>query len=167
MIATLNTHGQADSVQRRKREALYFLTGEWRVDANSRLSGGVWEKSQGSSRFMLMLDSALLEEEYIGMRQGKEFRSKTFFAVNNLTFKYQRMFIDAPHGVILDFEGEREGNKWIFDKLIKFPNGNEVTIRVVYTKFLDTSFMLESMRKPKGTEQWDTTSRMTYTKLQK
>src|SRR5262245_15230051 len=94
-----------------------FLVGRWNVEVEARLSQqGPWETSKASSFIKLILDSALLEEEFTGTREGKPFLSKTFFAVNTQTNRFQRVFIDGSHGVLVDFEGVREKDKVIFDK---------------------------------------------------
>jgi Protein of unknown function (DUF1579) len=154
---------QHDSLQWKKMRALDFLAGHWQVETESRLSlNGPWEKSTGKSFFQLTLDSTLLEEEYTGTRQGKPFLFKAFFAVNNTNYKYQRVFIDAPHGVMLDFAGEHSMHSVVFDKHHIYKNGNWVELRVVYKKVSANEFTVESMRMPQGATVWDVTGRMRY-----
>lgn len=158
-------YAQEDTAQLNRIKSLYFLTGTWRVEMDARLSlNGPWEKTQGKSVIQLKLNSNLLEEEYTGTREGKSFLSKTLYAVNNTDYKFQRIFIDGPHGVLIEFAGVWAGDSLIFDRLHTYGNGRTVKLRVVYQKTNDNEFTLESMRMPEGSTTWDTTGRMKYTR---
>jgi hypothetical protein len=164
-LLSIVMYGQGDSLQRRKMQSLFFLQGEWTVKAETRLSmGGPWESTEGKASFQLLLDSTLMEEIYSGFRQGKRFLSKTFFAVNNSDYQYQRVFIDAPHGVLLDYEGTGDKNGFQFIRTHAYANGRTVKLRAVYHKISDDLFTLESSRMPQDATEWDVTSRMTYTR---
>lgn len=157
---------QSDTLQWKKLRALDFLAGSWSVESNSRLSlNGEWDKSAGKSTIKVTLDSNFFEEEYSGYHQGKEFRSKTFFAVNNTDYKYQRVFIDAPHGVLLEFEGQQNGDSLIFDRVHTYANGKKVKLRAIYLKVAEDHFTVETMRMPEESSTWDVNSRMTYTRI--
>lgn len=139
--------------------------GEWAVSANVRLSAqGPWELSTGLASIQKTLEGHVLEENFTGSRQGKTFHAKSLTAINNLNNKLQRVFMDSEHGgTIVDYEGQREGeNRFVFDKIWTYPNGNTVKLRFVYTIISDHEFTEESMRMPQGTEVWDTTSKLTY-----
>ena len=149
-----------------KLKSVDFLTGTWNVEVDARLSlHGPWEKSKGRSVIRKTLDSSLVEEEFIGTREGKPFLSKTLYAINNMTDKIQRIFIDAPHGVLLDFEGILMNDSLVFDKIWKYANGNSVNLGVTYRKLSLDSFIVTSMRMPDGATSWDITGRMTYTRV--
>jgi hypothetical protein len=90
---------------------------------------------------------------------------KTIFAVNNRSGSYQRMFVDSEHGALIDFEGTKNGESFMFDKLWTYPNGNTVKLRVVYKIISNDEFKVESMRMPQGTSEWDVTGRMKYKRV--
>lgn len=158
---------QIDTLQRKMFRDILFMSGTWDVEVDSRVSmNGPWQKSKGVAVFQLSLDSALLEEYFDGVREGKHFLSKTFFAVNNLNHRHQRIFIDAPHGVMLDFEGRMEGDDLIYDRSFTNAAGKLVRMRVVYQKQGTNQFKLETMRMPQGSNEWDVNGRMVYTRKQ-
>jgi hypothetical protein len=145
---------------------LHFLTGEWDIQVESRLSmQGDWENSTANSVTRYTLDSSLIEEEYSGSRQGKPFLSKTFFAVNNMTNKFQRVFIDGPHGVLVDFEGVQSGDSLVFDRNWQYANGTTVKLRVIYKILSNDIIVMESMRMPEVSNAWDITGRMKYRRV--
>jgi hypothetical protein len=148
-----------------KLKSVDFLIGTWDVDVDARLSlNGPWEKSKGTSVIRKTLNSSLVEEEFVGTREGRPFLSKTLFAINNMTDKIQRVFIDAPHGVLLDFEGLLMNDSLVFNKTWKYANGNSVDLGVTYKKLSPNSFIVTSMRMPNGATSWDITGRMIYTR---
>ena len=150
---------------KRVRE-LIVLTGDWNIDVEARLSmQGPWESSKAMSTIRFTLDSSLIEEDFAGTREGKPFLSKTLFAVNNMTGKFQRMFIDAPHGVLVDFEGVQSGDSLVFDKSFQYGNGNVVQLRVIYRILSDDRIVMESMRMAQNSPAWDVNARMRYTRV--
>jgi hypothetical protein len=141
------------------------LTGTWDVSVEARLSAsGPWESSEGTSVITKVVGGTVLEENFTGSRDGKPFIAKTLLAVNNLTGKLQRVFMDSEHGgAMIDFEGQPESeNTFVYDKLWTYPNGNTVRLRVVYTIISSREFTLESMRMPQGTTEWDVSGKMKY-----
>ena len=150
---------------KQKLKQLDFILGEWHVEVDARLSNGTWDNSVGKSTIRRTLDSAMIEEEFTGVREGKPFLSKTLFAFNNLSGKFQRVFIDSPHGVLVEFEGLSESQLITFSKELVPANGNAVTLRVMYKRLSSEGFSLESQRRPRGTDAWDTTGRMRYSKM--
>ena len=149
-----------------KVKELHFLAGSWNIDVEARLSmQGPWESSKAKSTIRFTLDSSLIEEEFVGTRQEKPFLAKTFFAVNNMTYKFQRVFIDAPHGVLVDFEGIKLGDSLVFDKNFQYANGSVVKLRVVYKVLSDDRMIVESMRMPQNSTIWDVNGRMKYNRV--
>ena len=148
-----------------KLDALDFLVGKWKVDTDSRLSAqGPWEISGGTATIHKTLNSTLIEEEFTGTRTGKPFLIKTIFGINNANNKFQRVFADSEHGVLVDFEGIKNEQSFVFDKLWTYSNGSTVKLRVVYTIISNDEFLVENMRMPQGTTVWDITGRMKYTR---
>jgi hypothetical protein len=147
-------------------DAMSFLVGTWSVDVESRLSlQGPWENSKGSSTFKRTLQQSLIEEEFAGVREGKEFPSKSFFAFNSQTNRFQRVFIDGPHAILMDFDGTKEDNTFVFDRTWTYPNGATVKLRAVYTLLSNDSFVVETMRMPADSKSWDVNGRMKYTRV--
>ncbi len=147
----------------KKIKELGFVVGQWDVDVEARLSmQGGWETSKATSVTSYALDSSLIEEAFTGSRAGKPFLSKTFYAVNNMTNKFQRVFIDAPHGVLVDFEGVKSGDSLVFDRNWQYANGATVKLRVVYRILSNDSMVVESMRMPANSTNWDVTGRLKY-----
>ena len=145
---------------------LNFLLGDWKIDVETRLSAqGPWEKSQATSAIRKTLNSSLIEEDFTGQRQGKDFRSKTLFGVNNMNARYQRVFADSDHGVLIDFEGVRSKDSIYFDRLWSYPNGSTVKLRVLYLLGTSDEFVVVNLRMPQQQTEWDITGRMKYTRI--
>ncbi len=165
VILLISTYSLAQDANeaKNKLQQLDPLTGSWTVTVEARLSAqGPWDTSTGKSVIIKTLGTSILEENFTGTRQGKPFLAKTLFAVNNLTQKYQRIFADSEHGLFVDFDGEQQGNTFIFDRLWVYPNKSTVKLRVVYTVISKDEFMIESMRMPQSESSWDVTGRMKY-----
>ena len=165
VTTSLFCFGQDESEAKKKLQDIDFLAGEWKVNVEARLSAkGAWDTSQGRSVIIKTVRSTVLEEDFTGTRQNKSFVTKSLLAVNNLTLKYQRIFVDSEHGSLIDFEGEKNSNKLIFDKEWVYPDKSKVKLRVVYNIISPDQFIVESMRMPANDTSWDITGRMKYTR---
>jgi len=163
-LLTTNAFSQ-QTVDKIKLDALDFLVGEWKVDTDSRLSAqGPWEKSEGTATIHKTLNATLIEEEFTGTRTGKPFLIKTLFGINNANNKFQRVFADSEHGVLIEFEGAKNNDSLYFDKTWTYTNGSSVKLRVVYRIISKDEFVLENMRMPQQATEWDITGRMKYTR---
>lgn len=163
---TLTTlHSQLDE-QKNKLAELNFLIGNWNVNVDTRLSAqGPWEKTRATSTIRKTLKSSLLEEDFAGKREGKDFLIKTLFGINNSNSNYQRVFADSEHGVLIEFEGVKNRDTIFFDKTWTYANGNTVKLRVAYyIKSID-EFSVVSMRMPQQAAEWDVTGRMVYKRV--
>lgn len=159
-------HTFAQDPHSAKISDLNFLVGNWSVEVESRLSmQGPWEQSKAYSVIQPVLKSTLLEEEFTGSRQDRPFLIKTLFGINNINNKYQRMFSDSEHGVLVVFEGAHEKETVDFYKDLQFTDGTIVKLRVVYTIISGDEFTIESMRMAQGMTAWDTTGRMRYLRV--
>ena len=146
-----------------KLKSLDFLTGDWAVTTELRLSAqGPWEKSGGTSVIKKVVGATIIEEDYSGTHQGKAYFTRSMFAVNNLNLKYQLIFADSDHGVMIDYEGEGVDSTFIFDKIWVYANQSTVKLRTVYTMISKNEFKIENMRMPQGTTVWDVTGRKYY-----
>jgi len=144
---------------------LDFLLGNWKVEASQRLSAqGPWEKTNATSIINKTLNSALIEEEFTGTREGKLFLIKNLFAVNNANNKYQRIFADSEHGVLIEFEGQKNKDTLYFDRTWIYPSGATVKLRVAYYIISKDEIHMENMRMPQQSTEWDVTGRMKYLK---
>jgi hypothetical protein len=144
---------------------LDFLLGKWKVESSQRLSAqGPWERSNGSSVINKTLNSTLIDEAFSGSREGEPFFIKTLFAINNANNKYQRVFADSEHGVLIEFEGEKNKDTLYFDRTWKYTNGSTVKLRVAYYIISKNEFHMASMRMPQQSTEWDVTGRMKYTR---
>lgn len=165
-IAT-SASGQDENPAKKKMAEIDVLAGQWNVSVETRLSAqGPWESSRGISQIIRTVGSAVLEEDFVATREGRPFNSKSLLAVNNLTLKYQRVFVDSEHGALIDFEGEKKADSLIFDRTWTYPSGAKVQLRVVYRFISRDEITLESMRKPEHETAWDVTGRTKYTRAQ-
>jgi hypothetical protein len=146
-------------------DELNFLPGKWNVESSQRLSAqGPWEESKASSTITKTLNSTLIEEEFTGTRTGKPFFIKTLFGINNANNKFQRVFADSEHGVLIVFEGEKNKDTLYFDRTWVYTNGSTVKLRVAYYIISKNEFHMESMRMPQQSTEWDVTGRTKYTR---
>ena len=166
ILCLMTTHSFSQEADHKiNLNELDFLLGKWKVESSQRLSAqGPWEKSNASSIINKTLNSTLIEEEFTGSREGKPFLIKTLFAINNANSKYQRIFADSEHGVLIEFEGEKNKDTLSFDRTWIYTNGSTVKLRVVYYIISKNEFRMESMRMPQHSTEWDITGRMKYTK---
>jgi len=160
-------YASAQPAAPQKLKDLDFLVGKWKVNADIRLSAqGPWEKSVATSVIRKTLSDALIEEEFSGTRENKPLLIKSIFAMNNMNNKYQRVFADSEHGVLIDFEGSKLNDTLYFDKTWTYTNGSTVQLRVAYYVKSQDKFELVSMRMPQQATDWDITGRMTYTRVE-
>lgn len=144
---------------------LDFLLGNWKVESSQRLSAqGPWEKTNATSIIKKTLNTVLIEEEFTGTREGKPFLTKTLFAVNNANNKYQRIFADSEHGVLIEFEGGKNKDTLYFDRTWVYASGSTVKLRAAFYIISKDEFHVENMRMPQQSTEWDVTGRMKYTK---
>ena len=156
---------QDENVARQKLADIDFLVGKWNVVVETRLSAqGPWETSQGRSHITRTVGSTVLEEDFSGTRESRPFSTKSLLAVNNLTFRYQRVFVDSEHGALIDFEGEKHADSLVFDRTWTYPSGAKVQLRVLYKLISPNELTVESMRKPEKDSSWDVTGRMKYSR---
>jgi len=145
---------------------LNALVGNWNVEVEARLSlQGPWDTSVATSVIRKTVSASILEEDVTGLRQNKPFTTKCLFAINNQTLKYQRIFVDSEHGTLVDFDGNKSGKDFIFDKEWTYANQSKVKLRVVYKLISPDEFIVENMRMPDGSSSWDVTGRMKYRRI--
>lgn len=161
-LAMINGFSQ-DAGHKINLTELDFLVGTWKVKVDSRLSAqGPWEKTEATSTVRKTLNGTLIEEEFNGTRENKPFLIKTLFAINSASNRYQRVFADSEHGVLIEFEGEKNEDTIRFDKTWTYSNGSAVKLRVVYHIISKDEFVIETMRMPDQVKEWDVTGRMKY-----
>ena len=146
-------------------QKLDILTGQWDVKMELRLSAqGPWETSYGKSVIRKSVGASIVEEDFTGEHLGKAYFTRSMFAVNNMNMKYQLIFADSDHGVMIDYEGEGTDSSFIFDKTWFYTNQTSVKLRTVYTIISKNEFRVENMRMPQGATSWDITGRKKYTR---
>lgn len=146
-----------------KLAELDFLTGYWLVTTETRLSAnGPWESDNGTAVITKTTGASAIEEDYTGILQNKSFMTKSIIAYNRFSQKFQRMFIDSEHGVLIDYQGEKKADTIYFDNTWIYPDKSTVQLRVVYKIISPDEFIVENMRMPQNTSSWDVTGRMRY-----
>jgi len=151
---------------KQKLQKLDLFVGQWDVKMELRLSAqGPWETSHGKSVFKKSVGATIIEEDFTGEHLGKAYFTRSMFAVNNMTLKYQLIFADSDHGVMIDYEGEGADSSFTFDKTWTYANQSTVKLRTVYTIISNNEFRIENMRMPQGASSWDITGRKKYTRL--
>ena len=156
---------QDENPGKKKLAEIDFLVGQWNVSVDARLSAqGPWESSAGISQISRTVGSTVLEEDFSGTREGRPFSAKSLLAVNNQTLRYQRVFVDSEHGLLVDFDGEKRADTLVFDKTWILVSGASVQLRVVYRFISRDEVTVENMRKSGQDSLWDVTGRMKYSR---
>jgi len=145
----------------KEREAIDFLIGDWKVDANTRLGDGTWEHTSAISQIKPDLSGCLVSERFTGTRAGHAFTALALMAFNNTSKKLQRAWSDSEHGLLVMYEGNRSGNEIILETEILL-DGKSVKLRNSYLEITGSSFNLESGRSTDGGKTWITVSRLQY-----
>ena len=157
------THSSFAQETNNKLSQLDILSGSWMVTTETRLSAnGPWETNKGKAVINKTTGTTLIEEDYTGILQSKPFFNKSIIAYNQFTQKFQRMFIDSGHGLLIDYEGEKKVDTIFLDKSCVYPDKSTVKLRVVYTIVSPDEFTVENMRMPQNTSSWDVTGRTRY-----
>jgi hypothetical protein len=157
--------GQETNAVKQKLQKLDLFVGQWDVKMELRLSAqGPWETSYGKSLFKKSVGATIIEEDFAGEHLGKAYFTRSMFAVNNMTLKYQLIFVDSDHGVMIDYEGEGTDSSFTFDKIWTYANQSTVKLRTVFTIISKKEFRIENMRMPQGASSWDITGRKKYSR---
>jgi hypothetical protein len=142
-------------------DGLDFLVGDWVIDANARLADGRWEQGPASSQIKRELSQCLLDERFNGSRTGRPFSALGIMGFNSVSGKLQKVWSDSEHGVLILYEGVRNGKEIILDTEILL-NGNKVKLRNSYLEIANDSFRLESSRSHDDGKTWITVSKLAY-----
>src|SRR5262249_55974904 len=105
-----------------------FLIGDWTVEVNVRLATGEWEHSPAVSKISPDLSNCLLSERFTGSRAGHPFAALSIMGFNSVTGKLQRMWSDSEHGLLITYEGNRNGNELSLETDILL-DGKKVKLR--------------------------------------
>lgn len=144
---------------------LDMLIGSWKVKAEMRLSAnGPWDTSVANAVITKTTGDKMIVEDYAGTLNKDSFFAKSMIAFNHFKNVFQREFIDSEHGVLVDYEGQKNNDTIFFDKTWTYPNGSTVKLRVVYKLISNNEFTIENMRMPSDSVEWDTTGRWSYTR---
>jgi hypothetical protein len=142
---------------------LDMLIGTWKVKAEMRLSAnGPCDTSVANAVITKTTGDKLIAEDYTGTLNKNSFFTKSLIAFDHFKNVFQREFIDSEHGVLVDYEGQKNNDTIFFDKTWVYANGSTVKLRVVYKFISNNEFTIENMRMPADSVIWDTTSRLRY-----
>ena len=84
-----------------------FLEGDWIVAMDIKPDPkGEWVNTEGTSTFRLILDKAVIEQDYDGIMYGQSFKGKGLFAFNRFSGKWQHIWSDNGAANISVFEGD-------------------------------------------------------------
>lgn len=160
IAAALNMHAQ--HISKEMLKPLEVLIGNWKVEANMRLSKtGPWEKTNATSNFKKSVGESIFEEEYIGTKEGRVFTFRTWLGNDNRTKRYQRVSVDSDHGVLLLYEGDLQNDTLTLQT--QFPLADYILhLRVQYRIASKDRFILENARSTDGGKTWDMTSQLIY-----
>ena len=140
-----------------------FLIGDWTVEANVRLGDDKWEPSSAASRISPDLSGCLLNERFTGTRAGHAFSAIAMMGFNSTTGRLQRMWSDSEHGLLIIYEGKRNGNEMILETEVQL-DGRKVKLRNSYLAITRNSFRLESGRSVDDGKTWITVTKLEYTR---
>jgi hypothetical protein len=138
-----------------------FLTGDWTVESNVRSGDGKWEQSSATSQIKPDLSGCLLNERFTGMRGGHSFSALGIMGFNSITGKLQRVWSDSEHGLLIMYEGNRNGREMILETEVLL-DGKRVKLRNAYLEITRDSFRLESGRSHDGGKTWITVTKLQY-----
>ena len=145
----------------KEREAIDFLTGDWNVESSVRSGDGTWEQTSATSQIKPDLSGCLLNERFTGTRGGHAFSALALMSFNNTSKKLQRVWSDSEHGLLVMYEGNRNGNEIIMETEILL-DGKTVKLRNAYLGISENAFSLESARSTDGGKTWITVTRLRY-----
>jgi hypothetical protein len=155
----------AQHVSHEMLKPLEVLLGNWKVEANMRLSKtGPWEKSLATSNFKKNVGESIFEEEYIGTKEGREFTFRTWLANDNRTKLYQKVSVDSDHGVLVLYEGTLQNDTLTLLKQMQLPDFT-LYARVQYILASSDKFIVENARSTDAGKTWDMTSQLTYNRI--
>ena len=142
-------------------ENLDFLMGDWIVEANVRSGEGKWEQSPATSQIKPDLSGCLLNERFNGSRGGHSFSALGIMGFNSVSGKLQRVWSDSEHGILILYEGNRNGKEMILETEVLL-DGKRVRLRNAYLEITRDSFRLESGRSHDDGKTWITVSKLQY-----
>ena len=138
-----------------------FLIGDWIVEANVRSGDGKWEPSSATSQIKPDLSGCLLNERFTGSRGGHSFSALVIMGFNSVSGKLQRVWSDSEHGLLILYEGKRNGQEMILETEILL-DGKRVKLRNAYLEITRDSFRLESGRSHDDGKTWITVTKLQY-----
>ena len=142
-------------------DSLGFLAGDWIVEANVKTGDDKWEQSSATSQIKPDLSGCLFVERFAGSRAGHSFSSLGIMGFNSVSGKLQRVWSDSEHGILILYEGHRNGKEMILYSEVVL-NGNRVKLRHAYLDITRDSFRLESARSQDDGKTWITVSKLQY-----
>jgi hypothetical protein len=159
--ALLSGQQNAPPCYHKEFASLDFLIGDWVVEVNGRSADGYWEQSSATSQIKADLSGCLLNERFAGSRDGRPFSALGIMGYNSVSGKLQRVWSDSEHGLLILYEGHRNGGEMILETEILL-DGKRVKLRNAYLEITGDSFRFESGRSHDGGKTWITVSKLKY-----
>jgi Protein of unknown function (DUF1579) len=162
ILLVCSFHASAQHVSKEQLKPLEVLLGDWKVEANMRLSKtGPWEKSVATSSFKKSVGETIFEEDYFGTKEGRVFTFRTWLANDNRTKRYQKVSVDSDHGLLVLYEGELQNDTLTLLTQLQLADFT-LHLRVQYILTSSDKFIVENARSADGGKTWDMTSQLIY-----
>ena len=102
-----------------------------------------------------------MSERFTGTRAGHPFSAIAMMGFNSTSGKLQRMWSDSEHGLLIIYEGKRNGDEMILETEVSL-DGRKVKLRNSYLALTSNSFRLESARSVDDGKTWITVTKLQY-----
>lgn len=133
---------------------LDFWVGDWDL---------TWEGGEGPARgtntIRKILGGAVIHESFNG-QPGMDFHGESFSVLGRVEGGWKQVWVDSARGY-LDFDGYREGDKVVFHRKGKNPQGETLYQRMVFYDIEEDSLTWDWETSPDGNE-WTLRWRIQY-----
>ena len=135
-------------------DMLDFWVGEWDL---------TWEgkdgPAKGTNAVTKVLNGAAIHESFVG-KPGMDFFGKSYSVLSRADGRWKQVWVDSARGY-LDFDGYREGDKVVFHRQGKNPQGEDILQRMVFHDIKKDSLIWDWETSPSG-EEWTLRWRIHY-----
>ncbi|MEX0322002.1 MAG: hypothetical protein AB3N63_07575 [Puniceicoccaceae bacterium] len=133
---------------------LDFWIGEWDLTWQ-----GKEGEENGSNTITKTLKGAVIHESFNGL-PGMEFHGQSFSLLSRVDKSWKQVWVDSANGY-LDFDGYKEGEKVVFHRKGKDPEGKLIHQRMVFYDINKDSFTWDWETSPNGAD-WTLRWRIHY-----
>ena len=134
---------------------LDFWVGEW--DLTWKNQDG--EEAKGSNTIRKVLGGAVVHENFNG-DPGMDFYGQSFSVLSRADGSWKQVWVDSERGY-LDFDGYQQGDKVVFHRIGKNPQGQTLHQRMTFHDIEKNSFTWDWETSPDGRE-WSLRWRIHY-----